>query len=76
MSAGFPDPAVQPFMSCDELVDVLPLSRSAIYEAAKAGTIPGARRVGRRLLFATAALRDWAALECSSSSNGDGVDRE
>jgi predicted DNA-binding transcriptional regulator AlpA len=70
MSTGLPDPAVQPFMSAEELVDVLPLGRSAIYAAAKAGTIPGARRVGRRLVFATAELRSWAGLD---STNGNGA---
>jgi len=76
---GLPDdPAVQPFMTVDQLLkaDVLPLGRSAIYAAAKAGQIAGARYVGRRLMFATAELKRWAGLETpgangASSTNGD-----
>jgi len=68
---GLPDPAVRPFMTVGELLDVLPLGRSALYQAAKDGSIPGARYVGRRLVFATAQLRWWAGLGTNGSNGSD-----
>ena len=72
---GLPSPLDRPLLTVDELLeaDVLPLGRSAIYAAAKAGQIVGARYIGRRLMFATAELRRWAGLETTNGThNGDG----
>jgi predicted DNA-binding transcriptional regulator AlpA len=65
---ALPDPAVQPFLTAAELLEVLPLSKSSLYAGAADGSIPGARRVGRRLLFATASIRDWAGIPTDSST--------
>jgi len=60
----------KPLMTVDELLEanVLPLGRSAIYASAKAGQIPAARYVGRRLMFSVAELRRFAGLDATNGS--------
>lgn len=59
-----PDPRDEPFMSPERALEVFhpPLGRSAWYEAIRRGDVPGARKVGKRWLLATADLREWAGL--------------
>lgn len=75
---SLPDPAARPLLTVDEarhgVGDVL--GRSAFYAGITSGAIPGARRIGRRLLVSTAELRAWLGLDATSaSSNGNGADR-
>jgi hypothetical protein len=69
---GLPDPADRPLLSADEsrhaCGDVM--GRSAWYDALNRGDVPGARRVGRRLLVSTAALRQWAGIDAHANGNG------
>jgi excisionase family DNA binding protein len=56
------DPSARPTMTIDATADLLGISRSSAYGAAKAGDIPTIR-VGRRLLVPTAALRRMLQLD-------------
>ncbi len=42
-----------------ELAKLLGVGRDAVYEAANRGEIPGTLRIGRRLVFARAAVLAW-----------------
>lgn len=59
--SGLPDPAERPLLGAEEALEAVgrPMGRSAWYEAIRRGEVPGVRRVGRRLLVATAELREW-----------------
>ena len=43
----------------DDVMDVLPLPKSSLYDLARYGRMPGVVRVGRRLLFDLDVLDDW-----------------
>ena len=43
----------------DEAADLLRTTRKAIYVMAERGLLPGATRIGRRLLFRTDVLLHW-----------------
>lgn len=43
----------------DDVLEVLPLPKSSVYELARYGRMPGVVRVGRRLLFDLDALAEW-----------------
>ena len=43
----------------DDVLEVLPLPKSSLYDLARYGRIPGVVRVGRRLLFDLDVLDDW-----------------
>jgi predicted DNA-binding transcriptional regulator AlpA len=87
---GIPLPADRPLLTVDEARRALGgvPGRSAFYAAVARGEVPGAVRVGRRVLLSTAALREWVGLNTPNAngvhsggehalSNGDStVDRE
>lgn len=65
---GIPDPAVRPFMSLwPEVGEILGLSRSSCYAAAKRGEIPTCA-FGARLVVPTAALRRLAQIDVGSEA--------
>ena len=43
----------------DDVLEVLPLPKSSLYDLARYGRMPGVVRVGRRLLFDLDVLDDW-----------------
>ena len=43
----------------DDVLEVLPLPKSSVYELARYGRMPGVVRVGRRLLFDLDVLAEW-----------------
>lgn len=45
--------------TADEVARLLGVGRDTVYEAANRGEIPGALRIGRRLVFARAKLLAW-----------------
>jgi len=45
----------------DDVLAVLPLPKSSLYDLARYGRMPGVVRVGRRLLFDLDTLDDWIA---------------
>lgn len=45
--------------SANEVAGLLGVNRKSVYEAAARGEIPGAIRLGRRLLFARARVLAW-----------------
>jgi predicted DNA-binding transcriptional regulator AlpA len=51
-----PDPEAQPVMAAWEVQRVLGISRSSLYEALRAGQVPGIR-IGARWFVPTAAVR-------------------
>jgi excisionase family DNA binding protein len=55
-----PDPIEKPVLTLEECADLLGIGRSTVYEAAKTGQIP-VRRINRRWLVPTEALRNWLA---------------
>jgi excisionase family DNA binding protein len=57
-----PDPTEHPTMRLDDLCELLKLSRSSLYAAAKSGDIPTIR-IGRRILVPTAAVRRMLQLD-------------
>lgn len=71
MPDRLPDPAEQPFLTADELHDLLQgrIGRTALYEGAKEYLRTGGTRgipcikAGRRTLFPTAAIRRWAMID-------------
>ena len=46
-------------LTADETADLLRTSRAAIYAMTERGQLPGATRIGRRLLFRRDVLLDW-----------------
>ena len=61
---------VRPILQIDEAramalgPDGLPIfGRTAFYDALKAGTVPGLRRVGRRCFVCASEYRTWLGLE-------------
>ncbi len=50
-----PNPEAQPTISVDQAGEILGISRSSAYQAARTGEIPTIR-IGRRLVVPTAAL--------------------
>jgi excisionase family DNA binding protein len=55
-----PDPIEKPVLTLEEAADVLGIGRSTVYEAARSGQIP-TRRINRRWIVPTEALRNWLA---------------
>jgi excisionase family DNA binding protein len=45
----------------DDVLAVLPLPKSSLYDLARYGRMPGVVRVGRRLLFDLDTLDEWIA---------------
>ena len=43
----------------EDLLEVLPLPKSSVYDLARFGRMPGVVRVGRRLLFDLDVIDDW-----------------
>lgn len=56
-----PDPKLRPLLNIAEVIEMLPLGRSTVYAAIRAGEIPSIR-IGRRLLIPTAALCELVGL--------------
>lgn len=56
------DPLQNPTLTIAEVMEILPLGRTAAYEAVKRGDIPTVR-LGRRLVVPTAALRRMLSLD-------------
>ena len=55
-----PDLSATPsFLTPDEVAETLRTTRTAIYAMTGRGQLPGATRIGRRLLFRRDALVDW-----------------
>ncbi len=46
-------------MDVTEVARALGVSTDTVYEGARTGDVPGALRVGRRLLFSRAAIDRW-----------------
>ncbi len=46
-------------LTADETADLLRTTRAAIYAMTERGQLPGATRIGRRLLFRRDVLLDW-----------------
>jgi excisionase family DNA binding protein len=63
----FPDPVEKPVLTLAEVADYLGIGRSTVYEAAKTGQIP-VRRINRRWLVPTEALRNWLAETAATGS--------
>jgi len=51
--------ALPVLLTADETADLLRTSRAAIYAMTERGQLPGATRIGRRLLFRRDVLLDW-----------------
>ena len=47
------------FLTVQDMADLLRTSRTAVYAMTARGQLPGATRIGRRLLFRRDALVDW-----------------
>jgi predicted DNA-binding transcriptional regulator AlpA len=58
-----PFPEDQPTMKVAELVEVLGVSETAVYDSIRRGEIPGVLHVGRRIFLATASIRTWLGLD-------------
>lgn len=58
---SLPDPREHPLLRPDELLDVLPLRRSALYEAIRRGEIPSVS-YGRRVYVVNALLQQQLGL--------------
>ena len=43
----------------DDVLEILPLPKSSLYDLARYGRMPGVVRVGRRLLFDLDVLHEW-----------------
>ena len=66
-----PNPEAQPTISVDQAGEILGISRSSAYQAARTGEIPTIR-IGRRLVVPTAALLRLLDLEQPSPAGPDG----
>lgn len=55
--------------SANEMSALLGINRKTVYEAAEKGQIPGAIRVGRRLLFARGTVLTWLGARSSPEEN-------
>lgn len=54
-------PDTAPILTVDELADLLRLNRKTVYDAIKAGEIPGVRRIGTRYRISRSAVLSWLA---------------
>jgi excisionase family DNA binding protein len=61
-----PSEAVRATFRADEVAALLGVGRNTVYTAAERGEIPGALRVGRRLLFARSTVLAWLGQGASS----------
>ena len=43
----------------DDVLDILPIAKSSVYDLAREGRLPGVVKVGRRLLFDLQVLDLW-----------------
>ena len=66
-----PRPASRRLGTIDDVLEVLPLPKSSVYELARYGRMPGVVRVGRRLLFDLDAITTWI----DSGGGGTGVNQ-
>ncbi len=55
-------------LTADETADLLRTTRAAIYAMTERGQLPGATRIGRRLLFRRDTLLDWLDQKRAPSS--------
>ncbi len=55
-------------LTADETADLLRTTRAAIYAMTKRWQLPGATRIGRRLLFRRDTLLDWLDQKRAPSS--------
>lgn len=60
------DTTARATLRADEVAALLGVGRNTVYLAAERGEIPGAIRVGRRLLFARATVLAWLGQGASS----------
>ena len=67
-----PSPSASPYLTADEAADFLRTTRKAVYSLAERGSLPGARRFGRRLLVNRADLVRSIEKGSASSSSQDG----
>jgi hypothetical protein len=73
--SGLPDPHERPLLSAEAARQALgcPVSKSSWYAALQRGEVPGARRLGGRILLSTFELSRWAGLEPNGDdANGEG----
>ncbi len=59
-----PDPAETPLVRIDDVLDVLPVSRSTAYELARRGELP-VLRLGSRIFLKNRELRAMLGLDAS-----------
>ena len=60
-AAGSDGQAISSVLTVDELADLLRLNRKTVYDAIKAGEIPGVRRIGTRYRISRSAVLSWLA---------------
>ncbi len=48
-----------PFLSVDQLAEVLKINRKTVYAAIERGEIPGVRRIGNTIRIARSAIEEW-----------------
>ena len=61
-----PDPRVRPTITVEEAATLLACSRGTAYQAARRGELPGAIRMGRRVVVATAVLLNALGLSVAA----------
>lgn len=59
LSANQEQPKAQKYLSVTDLADLLKLKVSTVYQFHSRGQIPGARKLGGRLLFDSAEINAW-----------------
>ena len=52
-------PRYPEFVAADQAAEITGYSKNSIYQMKHQGRVPGARKIGGKLMFETAALREW-----------------
>jgi predicted DNA-binding transcriptional regulator AlpA len=63
ITAALAENAGQPrypeFVAADQAAEITGYSKNSIYQMNHQGRVPGARKIGGKLMFETAVLREW-----------------